>query len=644
MKKTLALLLTLAMPVFLFSQNPLFKDKTSYAGINHQFQDLFPEMGSGVVFFDLNNDNLLDLFFTGGHMENSLYLNKGNGKFEDISTASGIQMPGIRKLGAVSGDMDNDGYRDLLVTTTGGYHNYLFRNLGNNTFQNITNPSGIQNVGGSEIEDQWSFSPTLGDFNLDGFLDIYINNWISEGQAIFDSITNEIIGYAHQGGPNRLYLNNGNLTFTEIATDMGVDDLGCALSGIFSDYDNDRDLDILIANDFGEWWMPDALFQNEFPDPHFTDLSAACGFDTKLYGMGIGVGDYDHDGDLDYYKTSIGSHVLMQNSGDGTFMEVAEAAGVKQQYVFDQPPYLSIGWGAGFLDFDNDTWPDLVVAQGALTQPDFFLPSLDSLPDKLFRNNSDGTFEDVTYLFETPNLRMSRGFAYGDYDNDGDVDLVFTSPRDYLATLNPGTPVLFENQLANGSRWLKVKLIGTINNRDAFGAHLLIYVDGISWRYEIGGGGHGHNSQHSSIAHFGLYDATKIDSLIVQWPGEMTADQVYHDIPANHFIEIIEGVDDYKILQGGSPNSSENAVNEKGFSIFPNPATEEFTILLDQAMQGEFSISIFDLLGKQTFISTFPAGNKQLVIQNNGFNVGTYIIQLANGSKTFQKRLVIGSF
>lgn len=641
----LSTVLVFACQGLLPAQDFLFKDRTAAAGIVHDFRGLSPEMGSGVVFFDINNDDLPDLFFPGGDSTNGLFLNKGGGIFEDISAGSGLASTSNKRYnGAVSGDIDNDGFRDLFVTTELQNHCLLFRNLGNNTFQDITYSSGIALVSGGLLEDKWGFSPAMGDINLDGYLDIYVSNWIADFRALFDPQTGAVVGYAHRGGPNRLYLNKGNLTFAEVAPQYGVDDKGCSLSSIFSDYDNDRDMDILIANDFGKWWIPDALYKNQYPEKACTNESMASGFNTALYGMGIGVGDYDKDGDLDYYKTSIGAHVLLQNKGNGTFEEVGAAAGVRQEFINDQPPYLSIGWGAGFVDVDNDSWLDLVVAEGAMLKPDFFLPSLDSLPDKVFLNKGDGTFEDSPQLFETPNLKMSRGFAYGDIDNDGDMDLVFSCTRDYMASLQPGSPVLFQNQLDSSKHWLKVKLVGTRNNRDAFGAHIVIHVKGESWVTEIDGGGQGHNSQHSSIAHFGLGQAERVDSILVQWPGHFSPDQVFYDIPANFFIKITEGQAKYEVIQGKLVSGGGLVgIPKKGISVFPNPAKDYVRVSLNTHATGTAALTVRDLLGRPVRALSFllSSPTPTLYADLSGLPTGAYFLEIQAGQERWQQRILL---
>lgn len=635
--KYLFSLVCIISSVNLLAQTPQFKEVSAVIGINHFHDSGNPEMGSGVLFFDVNNDHWEDLFFIGGWYPNRLYLNQGDGNFEDITTEAGIILPTFEfGNGAASGDFDNDGFRDLFITTHGGTHNYLFRNKGNNTFEDVTLSSGVAYVTTDSLEIQQSFSPTLGDFNLDGYLDIYINNWMDEHGFIIDTVTNKIIGFTPKGGTNRLYLNNGDWTFSEVALDYGVADIGCSLSSVFSDYDLDRDLDILVANDFGEWWRPDALYQNQYPNPYFKDLSDSSQFNTAIYGMGIGVGDYDQDGDLDYYKTSIGSHVLMQNQLDGTFEEVAETAGVKLQYIDDQPPFLNVGWGTGFCDLDNDTWLDLVVAQGALLPHDYFLPSLDSLTDKIFHNNADGTFTDISHEFDVPNIYMSRGLAYGDYDNDGDIDLAFSN-NTQLMTMGylPAPPAVYKNQLSNENNYLKIKLEGTRNNRDGLGTHIKMYVNGQSWLHEVGSGGQGHNSQHSSVAHFGLGTAAVVDSVVVSWLGNLTPPQTFYDIPANQFIKIVEGKPDYETIQLVSThtNGIESAI-ERLF-IFPNPATQSLNYQVPN-LDAVQSVQLFDVFGKLVKVATRIDG--QLSLEN--LNAGMYVLVVETEQALLRKMVV----
>lgn len=629
----------LLMFAFSLSGQLTFTDATEELGIQHVYDPL-GFMGSGVSCFDYNNDHYMDLYFTGGYSDDKLFRNNGDGTFTDVSAVSGIShIDTTLTIGVVTGDLDNDGFRDIFVSTRSATPSILWKNNGDGTFTDISIASGINRTSDGITEQKQSFSATMGDFNLDGYLDIYMVNWIDTLGYLYDTEDN-LFGFEHQCAPNRLYLNNGDMTFTEVADVLGVKDLGCGLATTFSDYDNDSDMDILIANDFGEWVIPDALYQNNFPQNSFTNLSESSGFDSQLYGMGIGVGDYDQDGDLDYYKTNIGRNVLLNNQGDGTFIDTTQFAGVEDHYIDGIAPFLSIGWGAGFVDFDHDTYLDLFVANGRVGSPQFF-PSRDSMPDRLFKNNGEGTFSDVTIEEGLVSYGLSRGFSYGDLDNDGDVEMIFTCVPNVSLGI-PASPVVFKNNLNNDKNWLKVKLRGTVNNRDALGSHILIYVDGKSWVHEIGGGGQGHNSQHSSIAHFGLGNAAVVDSLIVNWPGGNTPDQVFYNIEANRMIEIIEGEDDFIFIHG-LVATAQPVAQATQVKLFPNPSSNLLNIELDLYEPSDVQINLLTIGGRPiaTISNNFKnAGHHKITSQVNQ-NAGVYLLQVIANDTSIVKKVII---
>ena len=575
-----------------FSQNLGFKDQTSEAGIDHLYQGL-GYMGSGAVFFDANGDHFEDLFLTGGFAPDRLYINQGDGTFRDASNNSGIgKNRNTNTTGVVAGDLDNDGLRDLIISTR-NEGCLIFQNLGDERFRNISQASGIKLLADASVENKQGFSISLGDVNLDGYLDIYVVNWVDTVAHIYDQ-DGKLSGFQHTGGRNRLFLNQQDLTFVEVAESYGVDDAGAVLASVFSDVDKDGDMDLLIANDFGEWLIPNAFYRNLYPESRFENISQTSAFDVPMYGMGIGVGDYDQDMDLDYYLTNIGRNSLMQNGGDVGFRDVSEDAQVADTYVNDQAPYLSIGWGAAFVDLDLDTDLDLLVANGRIGSTEFF-PSLDSMPDKVFENQGGGNFEDFSFASEFIQYGLSRGLTYSDYDHDGDVDVLLSCVPHLFLGLQ-GKPVLFRNELSSGNHWLQVKLEGVQNNRDALGAHLLIYSGDKRWIHEINSGGQGHNSMHSTVSHIGLGERRMLDSLVIQWPGSLSPDQHFYAIPADQFILIREGEKSFEKIE-----AQIHPVTDEPFELLslPNPAEKELKLSYAVGSTMHVRISLLDLLGKE---------------------------------------------
>ncbi|MEL6255590.1 MAG: CRTAC1 family protein [Bacteroidota bacterium] len=576
----------------IFSQNLRFHDQTLDAGIDHLYQGL-GYMGSGAVFFDANGDNLEDLFLTGGFAPDRFFINQGDGTFRDGSPNSGIgKNRRTNTIGVVAGDLDNDGFRDLIISTR-NEGCLVFQNLGNESFLNITQSSGIKMLADGSQEDQQGFSISLGDVNLDGYLDIYVVNWVDTVAHIYDP-EGKLSGFQHTGGRNRLFLNQQDLTFLEMAQSYGVDDAGAGLASVFSDFDQDGDMDLLIANDFGEWLIPNALYRNLYPEAAFENISQSSGFDVPMYAMGIGVGDYDQDMDLDYYLTNIGRNSLIQNRGNAGLIDISQEANVEDTYIYDNPPYLSIGWGAAFVDLDLDSDLDLLVANGRIGSTEFF-PSLDSMPDKVYENDGNGTYKDASLESDFIQYGLSRGLSYSDYDDDGDVDILMTCVPHLFLGLQ-GKPVLFKNELSTTNHWLKIKLEGVLNNRDALGSQLLIYSGEKRWVHEINSGGQGHNSMHSTIAHIGLGEKTVLDSLIIRWPGRLSPDQRFEQIPADRFILIREG-----------ENKIEEIKGELGFredTLFqleqvPNPVKEVLVVSYTLAAATHIRMELFNLLGEK---------------------------------------------
>ncbi|HHG83965.1 MAG TPA: CRTAC1 family protein, partial [Bacteroidetes bacterium] len=559
MHKALPILLLciLGLSIKLYAQT--FSEVSQAAGIDHYTYNPV-QMGAGVAWFDYDADGDEDLYFTGGAAPSKLYRNNGDGTFSDVTQASGLYIPAhLHTQGVVTGDLDNDGYREVFIGTQWIEPNFLFHNNGDGTFTDISLTSGI------EPDSNWIASATFGDVNLDGLLDLYTASYVWEGRILYDSLFNPI-GYDHRCKPNSLWLNNGNGTFSDIAAAYGVADTGCALSVVFTDFDGDHDADILVANDFGEWVKPSALYQSAYPAP-FADISVSAQMDVQMYGMGIGVGDYDHDLDLDYYVTNIGWNGLFNNQGNAIFQDTARWAGVRNDSINGK---RTTGWGNAWIDFDLDSWQDLFVANGYIQMIPTILNEQND-PDKMFRNNGDGTFSDIGNSMGLGNTWSCRGMAIADYDLDGDPDMAVGVIR--IDTSSTNHSLLYKNEQNTGNHWLKVRVQGTVNNRDGFGTQLSIRANGTQWLHEINGGS-GHMSQHSSIAHLGLGSANKVDSLFVIWPDGNV--QLLTDIPADSFITVVEDPNQYL---GISPFA---AMPPKAqLHAQPNPTTGATRLILE---------------------------------------------------------------
>lgn len=589
-------------------------------------------MGGGAAILDFDNDGDEDIWMAGGLNRDVLFENLGNGSFEEIGEQAGLLASnGNVTSGTITGDFDNDGYRDVMTLPQVGSAPLLFKNNGDGTFSEISEEAGLKDYIGQ------SHAGALGDFNLDGLLDIYLTRYVETGQLVYDG-NGEVVGFDHDCFQNILLLNNGDWTFSDVSMEYGVANSGCALATTFTDFDLDADPDLLIANDFGEWILPNALYQNEFPMDSFSDISEASNMDVGLYGMGIAIGDYDQDLDLDYYVTNLGRNVFLQNQGDGTFQNYATETGTEDTYM---DSLLATGWGTAFIDVDNDADLDLFVCNGYVPAATFIADSEENR-NRLFinDNNSTGagfTFEEVAYDSGLDDLGRGRGFAYTDYDNDGDLDILVINVNEHTS----GDPIqkvkLFRNDQENGNNWLKVKLEGISNNRDAFGSTLKITAANRSWVHDYNGGFGTHASQHSSIAHFGLGTDETLDSLVVTWPGG--AQSFFTNIPANQTITISE--------DGNLTSSHFETTIVQNLEVFPNPGSTftESNIVFNLSQAEQIELIVYDALGRKikTLASGFyPAGQHKISWEARQHLVSSSwcIIQLKTTKETKTKQLV----
>ncbi|MEM7104336.1 MAG: FG-GAP-like repeat-containing protein [Bacteroidota bacterium] len=592
-------------------------------------------MGGGGAFFDYDNDGELDLYVVGGEDRDRLYKNDGDGTFSEMSLAAGLDSTAAYYThGVIAGDIDNDGDRDLFLTTwdmnniQAFAHNLLYENNGDGTFTDISQSAGIH------LDSTWSTTATFLDFNLDGYLDIYVTNYVEDTEFLRDSITNEINGFDHACFANYFYINNGNNTFTEMAAAYGIDDPGCGLAVAATDYDSDGDTDIMVANDFGEWVVPDRLYRNDYPMDGFTDVSVSSSADVGIYGMGVAVGDYNEDTHLDYYITNLGSNALLQNQGDGTFVEFAAAADVQNTEYDD---LLVTSWGAAFFDYDNNTTLDLAVCNGYVPAAEF-IGTTNQDPNKLYHNNGDGTFSDFSAMLNLADEAVGRGLAIGDYDKDGDVDMLIINLNAFVVD-NP-LVTLYKNEAAGNNNWCKVYLEGTTANRDAFGAQVWLHAAGRTFIREIGGGS-SHGSQNESVAHFGLGNISQIDSIIVQWPG---GDREAICSPmVNESIHLVQG--------NGLPLcmlTSMVNLEALGFSVtvMPNPITNESVVKLNIPRNGEITLELNDILGRKLvniFTGEMNAGVHELSLVEVIANLpsGSYVLALSSEEGILTEKMVI---
>jgi len=473
-------------------------------------------MSGGAAWFDYDNDGWEDLYLTGGDSVDKLFRNLGNGKFEDVTARAGLEFTSsFNSNGVLALDYNNDGYKDIFISTADNHTNLLIKNLGNGKFENVSKIAGITHR-------TYSFSSAAADFNNDGFVDIYVLNYTTD---VYNPCLRNIF-----------YVNNGDGTFTESSKKYGIDDIGCGLAIIFSDYDSDGDVDILIANDFGVLYEPNKLFRNNYPEDSFTDVSIETDFGLRINGMGFAVGDYDRNGKLDYYITNIRENILLEyEPSSKKFINKAKQARVENSNLWtamnpDLHPITS--WGTVFIDVDNDTWLDLFVANGYVFGNNF------PQPDMFFHNLGNGIFHDLTDETGFGKGTFERGLAYCDYDQDGDIDIVIPATVPFKADTLDFNVALWRNDLFNKRNWFQLKVVGSSIHTDAFGSKVNLYSGGNKYIREVDGGS-SYASHNSSFMHWGLADNKVVDSIEIFWYGTKQR-QVLKNLQSNQRLTIYQ--------------------------------------------------------------------------------------------------------
>jgi hypothetical protein len=486
-----------------------FTDVSSQAGISHVFKVYEGMFGGGACVFDFNNDGWEDVYITGGTNDDVLYKNNGNGTFTNVVAQSG--MAAVTKnfvtQGVTSADVNRDGFVDLFVTTITRRDrkepipraiNLLFLNNGNGSFRNATKEYGLDQML------SFSTAASFGDFNADGWPDLYVGNYFNEFEGKLSVVTDATVVGANQIAKGYLLLNENGKHFKDVYASYGLDYRGFGFGGIFTDFDNDRDQDLFINHDFGYKRTPDMLLENRYPKESFIDVSKEQGMDLRINSMGTAVGDFNNDGLLDYYMTNIKFNYFMVNQGAGKpFVNRARELGVD---------FFAISWGANFADFDNDGDLDLFVSNGDLN------PNCVPMADFYFENTG-GHFRDQASVVGLADYAIGRGSVVFDYDHDGDLDLLVVNQEPVLPNYPvPSVTRLYRNDAASGN-WIKIALKGLKAESHGIGARVEIEAGGKKMIREIDGGASSHMSQNSVIAHIGLGPIKKIDKLTVYWIG-----------------------------------------------------------------------------------------------------------------------------
>lgn len=507
-KCTLFLLVFPGMVLPSQSQTP-FVDITEQAGIDHQFVVFEGMFGGGACVFDLDNDGYEDVFITSGMNEDVLYRNNGDGTFSNIYEGSGLEVTRHYVTQGVAGaDVNRDGFVDLYITTITTKDsvkviprekNLFFLNNGDNTFRDATSEYGLDKY------NSFSTGASFGDVNADGYPDLYVGNYFLAYEGQLSVISDATIVGANQTSRDYLLLNDEGKRFVDAYEDYGLDHKGFGFGGVFTDYDNDGDQDLIVNNDFGYKAIPNYLLENQFPKKSFIDRTEELEMDLKINAMGTAVGDFNSDGFLDYYVTNIRINWFMARDGK----QEPFTNQLKQTGLSNVP--TAISWGANFADFDHDGDQDLFVANGDLN------PNCVPMANFYFENDKN-RFQEKGRAMGVADYGLGRGSVVFDMDNDGDQDLLMINQNPTMDYPVESTTRLYRNDAANGN-WLKVQLIGTHAETRGIGSRVTLIAGDLRMIREIDGGGSSHLSQNSTIAHFGLGTLTTIDSVVVTWTG-----------------------------------------------------------------------------------------------------------------------------
>ena len=513
-----------------------------YGGIESK-KYILEANGCGCAFIDYDNDGWMDIFLLSGtRLEgdppgatNRLYKNNRDGTFTDVTEAAGLKAAGWAN-GVCVGDYNNDGFDDLFCTYYG--QNRLYRNNGNGTFTDVTKEAGLFSANAT----RWGAGCAFVDYNRDGHLDLFVSNYIQfsfkHAPVPGEKSTCNWKGIPVNCGPrglppgrHLLYRNNGNGTFTDVSKEAGIDVAteSYGMTVVAADFDEDGWPDIFVACDS----TPSLLFMNNrdgtFREEGVTRGVALSDDGMEQAGMGVGVGDYNLDGHLDLFKTHFISDTsgLYRNDGKGNFDDVTRAArtGVETRFT---------SWGAGMVDLDNDGYPDVFFVTGSVyPEVEKSLPQYPyKTPRVLFRNLGNGTFEELDSQagegVTTPH--SSRGCAFGDFDNDGDLDVLIVNMNE--------PPSLLRNDLSGHHNWIKIKLEGVKSNRSAIGARVIAHY-GNKVQAQALVSQSSYYSSNDPRLHFGLGRATEA-AIDIFWPSGQR--ERYPQIAANQLVTIREGI------------------------------------------------------------------------------------------------------
>tara|TARA_R110000850_G_scaffold277086_1_gene422430 strand:- start:169136 stop:170860 length:1725 start_codon:yes stop_codon:yes gene_type:complete len=564
------------------SSQILFEEQASQLGADVIYG--ITALGGGISFFDYNQDGLDDITVTSEEGTNVFFLKNMGGTFEIDASISVENLQRTKQVLWV--DINNNGHYDLHLTSDTGASR-LYLNDGNLNFTDITDSSGLP------LENHYTFGAAWGDIDNDGFLDLYLSN-------------------RSNGIADRLYRNNGDNTFTDVTQSAGLtSDAYESFCASFLDYNNDGFQDIYIAID--RFDTKNILYKNN-GDGTFTDVSDISGTGLFMGAMSTTIGDYNQDGRLDIYvtnsyedfipNTTVGN-ALLENNGDGTFTNVADITGTT---------FNSVGWGAIFLDANNNTDTDIYVSGEFFDNPTY-------LPSAFYQNQGDNTYiipENIG--FEDDNKR-SFANALGDVDNDGYPEMVVVN--DY------NEPIFLWKNLSNQTNnWLKVKLTGTVSNRQGIGSWIEIAVNEEK-QYNYTVLGEGYLGQNSAYEFFGIGESASIDYVKVTWLSGIVD---YIENPAiNEHMTIVEGE---------HPLSAMDFNSAITFQVYPNPSKDKtISLKISENKPGDFLLDVSTVYG--SIVLSKKITEPDTLLSLRGMSSGVYFFTLSNNQTRVTKKVVL---
>jgi len=511
-------------------------------------------MCSGVCVFDYNNDGLMDIYLVNGgtldsfrnraksSLKNALFKNLGKRRFQEVAEEAGVGGNGAWGMGCSVTDYDNDGYLDLYVANYGS--NILYHNQGNGKLEDVTRKAGVD-------DERWSTGSSWADFDKDGDLDLFVSNYIDldrdnlpePGSPDYGAMGSAKMGCLYKGLPvscgpggmkaygDSLFVNQGDGTFAERSKAFGMDDPEgrYGLGALWSDLDGDGWADLYVANDGGINFLYHNLGGGRFEEIGLLSGVGVREDGSEQSSMGVAVGDYLHQGRLSILVTHFAEDycTLYHNDGDLNFADVSEITGISA------PTFPFVSWGTFFFDYDRDGWLDIFVANGHVFPQADQIQSRSVAPYRqrglLFQNLANGRFKEIGEQAGLAAVKISRGAAVADLDNDGCPDIVVNNLDE--------SPSLFWNLLKNANHYLTLKLAGTTSNRAAIGARVRLRTQSMWQMQEVVSGG-SYLSQNDLRLHFGLGRAEKADEILIRWPSGKTS--TLKDVPADQILTVTE--------------------------------------------------------------------------------------------------------